>query len=70
MSENKEIKFEDLTEEEFQSLTEEDMTNIVFPINFFRNEAIAKRAEKINQLLKNEKSTLIVKGDPKFKGFD
>lgn len=70
MTEKDTINFEDLTDEEFQNLSEEDLNKVTFPADLFYNEAIAKRAEQINKDLENEKGVVIIKGDPPFKGFD
>lgn len=70
MSEKK-IKFEDLTDDEFSNMTDEELENVDFPSDLFYNKELAERARKLEQEIKDGKykGDMIVKGDERFKGF-
>lgn len=67
----KRIKFEDLTDEEFQNLTDEEMALVDYPADLFFDPDLAERAKKLDEDIASGKvkSIVLSKGDSKFEGF-
>lgn len=69
---SKTIFFENLSDEEYQNLTEEELARVIYPSDLFFNSDVSHRVSELkeNEKAGNLQGTVIAKGDKRFEGFD